>query len=92
MAEVGVTNNDPDVTAGYLLDAIRSVGGVPRILRADKGTENVHVAAFQRFFQREGVDAFVGEKSFMYRRSVTILPAGVPKIVKRSDKLEKMPI
>ena len=33
--EVGVTNNDPDVTAGYFLDAIHSVGRVPRILRAD---------------------------------------------------------
>jgi len=67
--EVGVTNNDPDVTAGYFLDAIRSVGGVPRILRADNGTENVHIAAFQRFFRREAVDAFAGEKSFIYGRS-----------------------
>ena len=64
--EVGVTNNYPDVTAGYFLDAIHSVGRVPRILRADNGTENVHIAAFQRFFQREEVDAFAGEKSFMY--------------------------
>ena len=45
--EDGVTNNNPDVTAGYFLDAICSVGGVPRILRADNGTENVHIAAFQ---------------------------------------------
>ena len=69
--EVGVTNNDPDVTAGYFLDAIHSVGRVPRILRADNGTENVHIAAFQRFFRREEVDAFAGEKSFMYGRSVS---------------------
>jgi len=38
------------------------------------------------FFRREAVDAFAWEKSFMYGRSVTILPAGEPKIVKRSDK------
>ena len=44
------------------------------------------------FFRREVVDAFAWEKSFMYGRSVTILPAGEPKIVKRSDKLKKMPI
>ncbi|XP_015750003.1 PREDICTED: protein argonaute-3-like [Acropora digitifera] len=69
--EVGVTNSYPDVTAGYFLDAIHSVGRVPRILRADNGTENVHIAAFQRFFRREEVDAFGGEKSFMYGRSVS---------------------
>lgn len=44
------------------------------------------------FFRREAVDAFAREKSFMHGRSVTILPAGKPKIVKRSDKLKKMPI
>ena len=44
------------------------------------------------FFRREAFDAFALEKSFMYGRSVTILPAGVPKIVKRSDKLKKMAI
>lgn len=44
------------------------------------------------FFRREAVDAFAWEKSFMYGRSVTILPAGEPKIVQRSDKLKKMPI
>lgn len=69
--EVGVTNNDPEVTAGYFLDAIRVVGGVPRILRADNSTENVHMAAFQRFFRIEAVDAFGGEKSFMNGRSVS---------------------
>jgi len=57
--------------AWYLLDAIRSVGGVPRILRADNGAENVHVAAFQRFFRRKAIDAFAGEKSFMCRKSVS---------------------
>ena len=66
-----MTNNYPDVTAGYFLDAIHSVGRVSRILRADNGTENVHIAAFQRFFRREEVDAFAGEKSFMYGRSVS---------------------
>ncbi|XP_068712010.1 uncharacterized protein [Montipora foliosa] len=69
--EVGVTNNDPDVTAAYFLDCIRSVGGVPRILRADNGTENVNLAAIQRFFRREALDAFAGEKSFMYGKSVS---------------------
>lgn len=58
--------------AWYFLDAIRSVGSVPRILRADNGAENVHVnAAFQRFFRRKSIDVFAGEKSFMCRKSVS---------------------
>ena len=68
---MGVTNNDPDVTAAYFLDCIRSVGDVPRILRADNATENVNLAAIQRFFRREALDAFAGEKSFMYGKSVS---------------------
>ena len=40
-------------------------------MRADNGTENVHIAAFQRFLRREAVDTFAGEKSFMYGKSVS---------------------
>ena len=68
---MGVTNNDPDVTVAYFLYCIRSVGGVQRILRADNGTENVNLAAIQRFFRREALDTFAGEKSFMYGKSVS---------------------
>lgn len=71
MARGGVTNIDPDVTAGYFLDCVHSVGGVPRILRTDNGTENVNLTAIQRFFRREALDAFAGEKSFMYGKSVS---------------------
>ena len=68
--EVGTTNNDPVVTARYFLDYIHSIGGVPRIVRADNGTENVNMATLQRFFRRETDDVFAGEKSFMYGKSV----------------------
>ena len=69
--DVATTNNDPGVVAKYFLGYIRSVGGVPRILRGDNGTENVTMAAIQRFFRREAADAFAGDKSFMYGRSVS---------------------
>lgn len=49
--EVGTTNNDPGVTAKYFLDYIHSIGGVPRIVRGDNGTENVNTAAIQRFLE-----------------------------------------
>ena len=45
--EVGPSNNDPKLIGQYYLDYIRQIGGAPRIVRADCGTENVHVAAMQ---------------------------------------------
>ena len=51
--EVGPTNNDPRIVAQYYTDTVRQVGGVPCIMRADAGTENVNVAGVQRFLRRE---------------------------------------
>lgn len=67
--EVSNSNNNPRIIAKYFLDCVRQVGGTPRIIRADRGTENGHVAAIQRFFRRSTGDAFDGKKSFMYGRS-----------------------
>ena len=36
----------------------------------DTGTENVNIAAMQRFFRRDGTDVFGEEKSFLYGKSV----------------------
>ena len=63
--DIAITNNDPGVVAKYLLEYICLVGGAPHIVRGDHGTENVNMAAIQRFFRREEVDAFAGDKSFM---------------------------
>ncbi len=69
--EVGPSNNDPRVVAQYYLDYVRRIGGTPRIVRADCGTENVHVAAIQRFFRASAEDSFAGDKSFMYGKSTS---------------------
>ena len=47
------------------------VGGTACIIRADRGTENVHVECMQRFFRRLSQDDFAGDKSFMYGRSTS---------------------
>ena len=47
----------------------KSLPGCPAIIRADRGTENVHVARIQRHLRRNGEDSFAGEKSYMYGRS-----------------------
>ena len=72
--EVDPSNNDPSVKAQYFVDCVRQIGGTPRIIRADGGTENVNVAALQRFFRRNGTDAMAGKKRFLYGKSVTNQP------------------
>ena len=68
--EVASSNNNPRIVAQYYLDYVRQITGAPRIVRADRGTENIYVEVIQRFFRRSADDDFRGEKSFMYGRSV----------------------
>ena len=69
--EVGPSNNDPAVIASYYLKYVLTHGRTARVIRADMGTENVLVAALQRFFRRDDEDAFAAGKSFMYGKSVS---------------------
>lgn len=69
--KVGRSNNNPRIVASYFLDCVKELGGVPRIIRGDQGTENVNVAAMQRFFRCDAQDDFAGQKSFLYGRSVS---------------------
>ena len=43
--EVASSNNDPKIIGQYYTDYVRRIGGTARIIRADRGTENVDVAA-----------------------------------------------
>jgi hypothetical protein len=63
------TSSDPRVIASYYIETVENVGGCPRIVRADKGTENGVVCEFQRFLRQNGGDPFAGERSFIYGRS-----------------------
>ncbi|KAK2548520.1 hypothetical protein P5673_031305 [Acropora cervicornis] len=69
--EVGRSNNNPRLIASYFLACVKELVGVPRIIRGDQGTQNVNVAAIQRFFPYDDQDDFAGEKSFLYGRSVS---------------------
>ena len=69
--EVGTSNNYPTVIARYFIDCIAEVGGTARIVRADCGTENRHVAGIQCFLRSNSDNSFAAEKSFMYGRSVS---------------------
>ncbi len=69
--EVSSTSNDPAVVSQYYVDCIKQLGGVPRVVRADCGTENVYVAAIQRFLRSQHNDDMAGIASFMYGKSVS---------------------
>ncbi|KAK5649727.1 hypothetical protein RI129_000756 [Pyrocoelia pectoralis] len=47
---VGPTSSDPKVVAGYFVSAMRMVGGCPKTLRSDMGTENKIIEHIQRTF------------------------------------------
>ena len=49
--EVAPTNTNPEVIAKYYLDAVKQLGGVPRKMRSDDGTENSTLEALQTFLR-----------------------------------------
>lgn len=68
--EVGSTNNNPKIVAKHYLDTILQLKTLPRIVRVDKGTENVCMRDAQ-IYLRTGDDEFAGENSFMEGKSVS---------------------
>ena len=67
--KVATTNNHPQVIALYFIRCVLELNKLPRILRCDRGTENVHLEKIQKVLRRHGSDPFAGLKSFMYGRS-----------------------
>ena len=63
---VAHSNNDPKVIASFYMSYIKEINGVPRVVRGDRGNENVHVAGLQRFLRRNCADDMAGNKSFLY--------------------------
>ena len=65
------SNKNPKNICDFYVDACVEISGVPKTIVADRGTENVYLAASQRFFRRNHGDSAAGEKSFRYGRSVS---------------------
>ena len=68
---MGRTNNHPGVVANYFLNCLQNLGCTASVIRADMGTENVKIAAIQRYLRHDSGDSWSGEKSFLYGRSVS---------------------
>ena len=64
--EVASSNNDPAIVAKYYLDCLKQLKIVPRILRADYGTENVKLSFLRPLFRYASTDSMAGLMSFMY--------------------------
>ena len=69
--EVSPSNKNPKLIGRYFLDCARQLGGVPRVVRADRGTENINVCAIQRFLRADSNDSFAEDKNFMYGTSMS---------------------
>ena len=65
------TNSDPKVIAGYYLKSVEEQVACPVIVRADRGTENGHVAIMQTLLRSSHQDDHSGDRSFIYAKSTT---------------------
>ena len=69
--EASYTNKDPRMIAGYYISEVEKNGVCPRIIRSDRGSENVLLCDIQRFMRRNHDDRRAGEQSFIYGTSTT---------------------
>lgn len=51
------TNKDPHLICTFFLEAVKHFNLVPRVVRMDRGTENVHIANVQRLLRSEHSDS-----------------------------------
>ncbi|XP_046577161.1 uncharacterized protein LOC124285060 [Haliotis rubra] len=67
--KVGRSNNHPYTVARFFMEYVESIGGVPRCIRADRGSENVFIEDLQKAMRWEHTDDMAAENSFMYGSS-----------------------
>ncbi|KAI3356201.1 hypothetical protein L3Q82_017179, partial [Scortum barcoo] len=68
------TSSDRYIVGGYYMEAVERLGGCPRIVRGERGTENVKVRDFQRFRRRNiqdgsAIDSYIEEASTANQRT-----------------------
>lgn len=68
---VGTTNNDPHIIATNFIECIKGLKMVPRLVRSDRGSENIIICGLQRFFRRNHDDSHAAFKSFLYGTSTS---------------------
>jgi len=69
--EASYSNNDPMIIAGYYLNYVKCIGAVPRLVRADAGTENVLLRDLQTALRFDDMDSMSGSNSYQTGRSTS---------------------
>ena len=57
------------IIANYYLCCVKELNLIPRVVRGDRGTENVIICGIQRFFCRNYTDSQSKDRSFIYGHS-----------------------
>ena len=68
--KVGPSNKNPKNIAHFYLELVKKIQGVPRLIRADRGTENSLLRIIHIALRSNDGDSMAGERSFLYGRSV----------------------
>lgn len=69
--EVAESNHDPKLIANYFVKSVTAISAIPNGIRADRGTENVIVAAIQRWLYWSIFGDNEAYNSFQYVRSTS---------------------
>lgn len=64
--EVCRSNKHPKTVCSFYVNCLKELQILPIKIIADKGTENVYIAASQKFLRRMHTDSNVGFESFKY--------------------------
>lgn len=65
------TNKNPRIIARYFMNYVEEMGRVPRVVRADAGTENSMIRDIQVLLRQNHNDSMHGKKSFQYGKSTS---------------------
>lgn len=65
------SNNDPLVIGQHFYESVKEIGGCPRLVRSDPGSENGTMAAIQCYLRADGEDDLAGEKAHRYGPSTS---------------------
>ena len=55
--KVGRSSKDPDLICSHFLASVMAIGHVPRMVRLDRGTENVHISKAQQILRADHEDS-----------------------------------
>ena len=66
---VSSSNNNPRNIAFHFVNCVETFGIVPRLVRSDRGSENISLGGIQRFFRRRFNDSSSKHSSFQFGKS-----------------------